>query len=330
MNILVTDRVLASRDAFDALDDILAWVGRGRHEWGSRSSAIFDSPWLAEPGRISPRNKLFLQKAFRATTARPSGSNLTVIVDVVTQWPNVLDPARAQDCLEAPLHVVVENAVSDRAFMEAIARAYGADTLLCALERGHCVFVHAGGKGDIPKFAAGVRQKRMPRTENQLGDVARIYCLADSDRLAPEHVPQSVTDLRDALGRFHIPVHVLHKRDTENYLPVDALPSSGKRGRVRQAFLRLEASQRDHYDMKIGFETEKGKTVVPKEQAALFRVLSRPADLDELRGGFGKKVGERYGQEECRRFLTKDGFEAVCQTKRGELRELLESLEALL
>jgi len=330
VNILVTERVLAAPEAFDALDDILQWVALGRHEWVSRSFAVLDSPWLSDAGRVTEKNKRVLQKILRATTASRASKSMTIVVDLTTTAPNVLSPDRAQDCMDAPLHLVVENAVSDREFLTAVARAYGADGLLHAIDRGYCVFVHAGGKGDLAKRALGLRDQRMPRTGNRLGDVARIFCVADSDRLAPAHEPQSVTDLLEDMSRTCIQAHILYKRDAENYLPVDVLPATGKRGRARLAFLRLKATQRDFYDMKLGFAVEKGSTVVPREQKELFRRVARPADIDELRGGFGKKVGERFGQEEYRKLLTEDAFEAVCVTRPGELRGLLDAIEALL
>jgi hypothetical protein len=332
MNVLVVDALFDQPEAFDALDEIVVWVELGRHEWVSRSVSVFESSWLAEPGRTTRRNTDMMKKIYRATTAPARRDRLTVIVQPVDSTPNALCPSRARDCLDAPLFIIVENEASDGAFLRAIAGAYGKTSILDAMERGFCVLDHAGGKGEVKKRVAACRSKPMPRTGKRLGDVARIFVLVDSDRLDPDKDPEELTEWIDDTAAENVGLHVLYKRDSENYLPVDVLPSDKKRSRVRQAFLRLPPRLRDVYDMKIGFKVEADRPVVPPEQQQHFSPsrLARPADLNELCGGFGKSVGKRYGDDKWKRHLTEEAFEAVCETKPNELRDLLEAIDALL
>lgn len=330
MNVLVADALFQRPEAFDALDEIVRWVELGKHEWVGRSPAVFGSAWLADPGRATPRNTDMMKKMYRATTAPANLHRLTVVVQAVDASPNALCPERARDCLEAPLFVIVENEISDGAFLRAIAVAYGKTSILDALDRGFCVLDHAGGKGEVKKRIAACRGKPNQRTGKRLGDLARMFVLVDSDRLVPASDPGELTPLIEVIAAANVRLHVLHKRDSENYLPVDVLPNGKKTRRVRQAFLRLRAELRDVYDMKKGFTWKDGRPEVPPEQQQLFSNLSRPADLKELCGGFGKEVGALFIKDEHKAHMTEEAFEAVCQTKPRELPELLEAIDALL
>ena len=118
---------------------------------------------------------------------------------------------------------------------------------------------------------------------------------------------------------------VLHKRESENYIPVDGLGEranvpahrvgSTRHAPLRRAFLNLMQEQRDHYDMKTGFKKgSHGEAVIPESQRELFGEVPQ-GQLSNLCGGFGDEIWRRFAERD----YNSDEFEAICTTCPGEL-----------
>ena len=134
----------------------------------------------------------------------------------------------------------MENEESDGAFLNAVLNAYGRVDIWFAIEKRWIELDHAGGYGEI--------EKRIERYNARNLGPPRLLVLADSDRLFPGHQSQTFTKVHEVCTRLSVPYVILAKRTIENYLPVGALQRSSHRA-CYQAFLKLDAIQRNHYNM---------------------------------------------------------------------------------
>jgi hypothetical protein len=237
----------------------------------------------------------------------------------------MLAPADAKRALGLPVYVVAENGESDKAFLDAMMRALGRTVLRRAFEKQWCEIISSGGCGEIEKRVIELLQKTKtgPR---------RIFVLSDSDRLRPDNPnrPNEKTDsmrIAERCDRIHgVKAVVLNKREMENYLPIEALEQvQSEKQRVLRAFRQLGQIQRDHYDMKNGFEQDKdGQPDVPSEQTDLFHDVDR-----NLCGGFGEKIWKLF-EESPNDIITKATIRATCSNDPDEIDRILDTLEGLI
>lgn len=325
---------LANPNAWPFLDIIVfKFFGCGRHRWDvNNPGAVRRSQWLAADTKNhwTRRNLEFLQKTVTRQAQEPPrhlAHTLRLTVSVAESPPDSLAPEEAERVLGLPVYVVVENAESDRAFLDAMIRAFGRTVLRGALDRGWCEIVGAGGSGEIKKRVKELldKVKKGPR---------RILVLKDSDRLLPEGPSEDrrVSKAGDEYRDIHdVSIAILRKREIENYLPDDAL------GRIHadklpalRAFRRLRPDQRDHYDMKYGFKRDPkhGDPILPPEQEELFRDVD-PRDLRALCGGFGENVWKLF-EESPTDVVNETTLRALCRDDPDEIARILDAIEKLL
>lgn len=332
-----TDVLQAPLD-WPILDRIVDQFAHGKHLWEITDFYVISgSPWLtSEDSRTTRQNLEALAKAFTAQAYQPAGQAAHSLRIVVTHQAEleaeeeaaVIPPEAARAALESPAYVVVENADSDGAFLKAIYNAFGREILATAVELGWLIHEHAGGSGNLKSTTERLLARNRPGPR-------RIMVLRDSDRMSPEESHSTtVTALRSWCEHNGVFCHVTHKRETENYVPLEGLaphqnvpPHAVPRvGRCYLAFLRLSPQQRDFYDMKFGFKKGPNNTIeIPPAQQELFRDVHQSV-LSNLRGGFGDDLWERNVGRKCSR----DEIVAVCATAQGELDEILNMIERLL
>ena len=244
MRVAFSALALASVEAWRTLDRILDLLGRGRHLWHIDDfTQVNSSAWLSEDSRTTRMNRELLKKAFTAQ-AYSNASLAHTLLLTVTPLPsqeNELTPEHTAAAMHSPVFLVLENAGSDAAFVRAVAWAYNRDNLLDGLEDGAIVVDNAGGFGGLRPAVERLLARQVP------GPV-RIAVLRDGDMLHPD-APHSqiVTDLVTWCTANSVHVHVLRKRETENYLPLEALgpppnvpaEHAARASRCYQAFLTL-------------------------------------------------------------------------------------------
>lgn len=287
----------------DDLDELLAseWM-RGKAAWDQQ--ARYAEKIFTDLIYAPPRTGLWLVVA---QPPAPAGSS--------TQ--RYCAPKEARTILEAPAYLVVENKVSDGAFLRAIARVYSRERVAQALERGWLEPASGGGGGEVKKEVI-----RLLGSPNPVASW-RIMAVLDSDRLIPGKLPDKVRKLQQELMGLGVAVWVLFKREIENYLPYSLLEP--RRHEVYVSFMQLTREQQDHYDMKKGFKKREQSVEAPAEQAQLFKQVS-DWHRSRLVGGFGDDIGDRFGDAS----LDRAELDAVCSTNPGELEQLLDALEAIL
>ncbi|WP_437993502.1 hypothetical protein [Sorangium sp. So ce145] len=324
MRVRFSQEVLEREDGatWRALARIVDAFAEGRHVWEiDDPDAIEASRWIAGDAgsREAKRSLEIMRKSYtEALYAPPSRRTHALLIVVGAD----LDPNQARECLEAPAHVIVENRESDGAFLKAMVRAFGRTDLEVAIERGWVDIVHAGGVGEL--------EKRVNERVSAVPGPCRVFVFCDSDRMHPAHNDTEAIKVLAACCAHHgVPGHVLHKRTIESYLPKGSLQHL-KRPDVFTAFFgALSDVQRDHYNMKDGFERPKtpgGDVAVRPEHRGLFGGLAQDV-LRRLCGGFGSDAWRLFLW--TRSEITAASVEERCTTNPGEIPRLLDIIEAL-
>ncbi len=332
MKVRFADDVLDMPDAWKELDMIVYdHFAKKRHEWDiPNPNVVQKSRWFVENAQShwTKTNRDILRKSVEKSIYRVSnGHSLRLTVSAVAVPPMTLQPADAKDVLDLPVHVVVENAESDRAFLDALIQAFSRTILRTSLNKGWCVVVSAGGCGEIVK-----RVKELVK-KVQIGP-RRILVFADSDRLIPDSFTTTPTKtapmrvLEECHKEYHVEVILLQKREIENYLPLEALEGCApEKKHVLKAFTKLNRAQRDHYDMKNGFSDKDGNFVILTEQEAFYESVDQSI-LRDLHTGFGDKVWKLF--EETDDIINKTTLCATCPDDPGEFERILDTIESLL
>jgi hypothetical protein len=329
MKVRFAEDILNDPPTWSHLDDIIHHFESGRHVWEIDDIDLLkDSDWLQKDwhGRAGRRNLETLEKCYAASSYRTHHSrmhSLTIVITRQRQAHTELTPEQAKHCLDKPAYVAVENAESDRTFLEAMMQAFGRQDLLTAAQEGWLEYLHLGGFGEIEKRIEQIRAKI------KAGPL-RVFVLADSDRHFPLEITQTiqkVTDYCDKVG--DIPYVILQKRAIENYLPLEALEHAlGTFNKRYQAFTHLTEEQRSYYDMKKGLGKDKntGQALVTNAQQSLFQNVPLSI-LNELCDGFGKKAWEYFKSPQ---FITKATVQAICTGDPDEIKNILEVIDSLL
>jgi hypothetical protein len=324
----------------DALDAPEAWryldiivfkfFRSNRHVWDvPNPAAVQRSRWLkSEPtGRWSSANRAFLEKSVTKQAHRPQKSlahALVLCVAMTSSLPLTLTPPDAEHVLSQPVHVVVENARSDGAFLEAAILAFDRVGLRAALTKQQWALVSAGGSGELEKRVEEVM--RRVRT-----GPPRVLVVKDGDRLTPGDSPVTrAMKVADEYRHVHeVPVVTLRKREMENYLPMEVLEARTPRKKrdVLRAFRKLTQAQRDHYDMKHGFMLKDGRVHVHEDQRGMFHDLD-DQDMRDLCGGFGERIWTLF--EGAADVITRTTLRASCPDDPDEIERILDTIESLL
>lgn len=339
MKVRFADDVLADPSAWRELTRIVDGFLEERHVWDIEDpAAIQDSPWLAgddlyTQGNLDALKKLSVRSFLYTPSAsakaddrahpRSNAHSLAIVVSWKAAPPETLAPDDARRALEKPVYVVVENGESDRAFLDAMIRAFARSDLRQAIDEGWVEIVSAGGGGEIPKRVRDLvaRAGKGPR---------RILILSDSDRMTPGEPTNTIEKIKACADEHEVDVAILHKREIENYLPVNAFQRvSRKHNSVYDAFCNLTQEQRDHYDMKNGFPKDQatGAPIIPTSQESLFGKL--PIRIRKaLCGGFGDKVWKRFQDAADR--IDAHAVRQTCGTAPDEIENILDAIERLI
>lgn len=235
--------------------------------------------------------------------------------------------------LRQPLSVLVEDVVSDGAFLRAVALGPWRERLFQMLAEGHLKLVHGGGTGSMRRQLE-VQLARAPLPP-------RTFVLCDSDVLDPDnqHLNGSAR-LAHFCTERGVHCHRLQRRSIENYLPLPALDLwvATKRAQVAvrllNAFRRLDPKQRYHFNMKKGLAGDRDRE--PEGGLALYADLRRsPFQWDSLQAGFGEDVAQLFVQHlettppGKRTFRLEESW-LVEDGQAAEVKQLLDQLLALL
>ena len=297
---------------------LLSLLAQGRH------TLVLDDPNVLE--ELMRFLDLHVGDAIRADY-----TELVEKFEVQTAWTGaatslIIEPGSFDDYLHdlaEPARVIVEDIVSDGAFLRGLCNPLRNQRVDAALRAGHLLVEHCGGQGRVKAVikAKAERYRRLPA----------MVCLIDSDRLTPSARTPS-HDLADAIkADSGIHVHVLEMREAENSVPNRCLAGSARR---REDYLRLNAlrelspEQRAFYDMKHGFpSTQDGSPCPSSEQQELYANVS-PSVMRTLCTGFGDNL--LASLERDAHALSDADFHSLGPGVLAELRRILQFLDDLI
>jgi hypothetical protein len=175
-----------------------------------------------------------------------------------------VDEARVADKLaHAPFSILVEDREADGVFLNILVEELGSTELRALWTRGQAVTPRAieidtaGGIGAMPQ-----RIDRAISDADTEGRPVRLFVFCDSDKRWPgDTFPHRQEELlRQTCADLSIPLHVLHKRNIENYIPDSVFEATRddprNTGNVDrfEALLRRSPVQRDHLPIKDGLK----------------------------------------------------------------------------
>ncbi|WP_049567240.1 hypothetical protein [Nocardiopsis sp. SBT366] len=327
MRVEISPELYEHEDVAFQLTSLLRLFARGKHEW-----VILSGHVALVVGYVERNDRAVLpitaELARKASVREAWNDSVT---DGDARFPltgvKVTKESLENDLadLERPAYVVVENEISDGAFLRAVCRVFGCTDIVRALDQGWAELVHSGGGGQIPQLVEA-RAGRFRRT-------VRVAVFMDSDRYRAEERTKS-HKLADEASEHGARVHVLRLREIENYVPVRVLESlgSGHQHTVQvEAFQRLDPEQRGFFDMKKGFGLGVGNTAKgphAKHQGLYDELPSEVRDV--LRKGFGPELVSKLGALADADALTVHDFGGEEGETTKELRALLGMLRRII
>ena len=268
------------------LDRILHRIEDEWHVWDtasqSNTDALFATSWILARGDQGQWVKGMLDESIDRDVWDSALHRRSVRVTTVPTAADELTPQNAVRLADEPLYILVENRVSDGAFVERIVKEL--DQSLHDLWNcdGEPIRVDSlGGKGQMPQEVTRRLRGKPYRP--------RLVAIVDSDRTAPNAAAsREALRLQDTCNQNNLPCWVLAKREAENYLPLvllSAQPSSRADHQQRvAAWERLTDDQKNFFDMKQGL-----RTASSGDDTRLFDGLSAD-DRAVLEDGFGSNL----------------------------------------
>lgn len=346
MRVQLSKEVLNDQKFFRALDDLLGVFESDQHILDMANEDDFENClWSEGSGRSEKRAREFLQKAYVSSSnkkkiKRDEPHQLLVVVVRVsseldigeeTQGVVSLSPQEARDYLKEPLRILVEDEISDGAFVTMLMQRFASTSARQLFKRKDCVcFEHGGGGGGVKKKLnrlAEAEPKRWP---------PRYMVMIDSDRLFPwkneSELPSGAQDILKICRKTKVQCHVLHHREIENYIPREVLKAYfWKKPHLGQhdALARMTPAQYAHFDLKNGFKAPQNQDPAYLEQYA---TLSAEERLN-LNDGFRQDLYKLFIDAKVAPLLSKERLsENAGQNHEGmcELEELAHTICRLL
>ncbi|RYY52785.1 MAG: hypothetical protein EOO09_20325, partial [Chitinophagaceae bacterium] len=240
------------------LDRILALLEEGQHQLyiDDELAQIKESNWVKNlSASHSSIITEILEKSVVSTASIPKKVRNQKGVISIDIDNNEYSLTNALKYLDEPLYIVVENLTSDGAFIRRLFEIYRqvGGELKTALERNFLEFYPAGGKNEIIKTIKQlIARKSQPYTP-------RVIVFLDSDKRFPgQEDDYQLINIREFCVQFGIGLHVLYKREIENYLPDVVLRNCllKEHDEILNEFCTMSPDQKDFYDLEKGFNNK--------------------------------------------------------------------------
>jgi hypothetical protein len=237
--------------------------------------------WLKERDPLI--QEMSMEALARSLSASSSASTrVEVRVEARDQshWEGRLPLLTAEDAallLGMPLHLVLEDRLTDKYFLLCVLPEPRRTELRRALARGWCRVEHGGGVDNMRRYVESLKREHAERL--------RTWLMFDSDAPVQGVPSQKSKLLQTDCEEQSLPHHQLQRRSIENYLPPEALwwwtsryrsHETTRRQRLVQEFEAMPATQRQHLDMKERFGSDIAELFEEKE----FRIDPRWLDKD--------------------------------------------------
>jgi hypothetical protein len=260
---------LFEQDAIDDLDllECFALAHNGRHILVYEKTLDTKTEhWISnQSSNLQEKLRQILSHSkIRASRMPDEAPKITIIAGGTSEWPNArLCLHDATRLLREPLHILLENAINDLAFLRRLAPTAHRNDLDRAISRGWAIVDNAGGIDGIKQIIEGLRQLE----DSSQGRFQRLrYWIMfdrDSDEADRSKPANKTKVLADKLAEqkpddpWTVSFYRLERRAIENYLPTQALQraTSGYERTACDALERLRLRKHNaacQYNMKSG------------------------------------------------------------------------------
>lgn len=328
MRVELHGEVFLNSKHLEEIHALLREFRNGRHEWLIRPQDIerLSAFFQEHAGTLAGTYSAFARKASVASHAWSGTSTPRPVVRV--SEATIRDDTHD---LQRPAYLAVEDGVSDRCFLLAMAHVFDGSDIVMAVEKGWLELVHGGGS-DRAKQNAEHKYDSFKRTP-------RVALLLDSDRCIPGQPSkhqQKAHQLRDR----GIHVHILELREIENYVPNRVLLAWSRPRAHREIANRIDAlkqltpEQRGYFDMKNGLPGNRGdRESIRQKHGDLYNNVP-DSTIELLRKGFSTDSAddlvERMRREAEMGKLSVADFEGLGDRVAAEMRELLAMLRKII
>jgi hypothetical protein len=174
--------------------------------------------------------------------------------------------------LGQPFSLVLENSYNDAFFFNALLGNFKkkGKQIVTAKANGWFVFGMGGGSTIPDMLQSKMDEFKGVAFTKDSKKYLRCFVLIDSDRHFPTDEIQH--RLVNFLEENEIPYHFLEKREMENYLPDEVFSEITDNRAFVDAYLKLEAIQKDYFDLEKGFDNNKFDRL-PIEVQSLFELV---------------------------------------------------------
>ena len=297
MNVILEAEIFRTDRVAEYHGDLLALFGdcvRGRHTIAIEPSGK-DAyrQWIDGESSVT-RNmcESVLQKSVKLRAQRPGAREIRIADVAIASWPDMRLPfSAALGILHRPLQLLLENGRNDANFLRVITRLAVEFDLAELFDSGVVEFQTKGGIDENRKWL---------ETNGQIQtDACRMWVMCDSDAKqawadasgpkVPERLGEGAKKLGAICKTHKIPIHILHRRAIDNYVPLTLLEQRSlqheKQVDVYKSFVGLTDEQRHHYNMKKGFLQDEKNPEYDQNVGNLYDGID-PVDRLRLERGF--------------------------------------------
>ncbi|MBF0611783.1 MAG: hypothetical protein G8345_12645 [Magnetococcales bacterium] len=226
------------------------------------------------------------------------------IHDGSTDWsliPPAVSRHEAKKWMDIPVTVCLEDNISDRDFLLAMATHEYRKTLKELWENKLLEFIHCGGISGIPNKCIFDWPEAMKK---------KIFAIFDHDGLHPDFPSAQSNKAENHCKNNNISYHRLKRRSIENYLPLPTLrdyATSHGNGHIYDSFDHIVKDEvYFFYNIPHGFIGDQNRIRQGESSHGLFDDLS-PQDRENLSKGFGDAIKKRFSSPIEEQSLLDDG-----------------------
>lgn len=247
----------------------------------------------------------------------------------------------AFEILNQTFFILLENGENDAYFIKALIKNFQkkGKKIEKHLNEGWLEFGMGGGS-TIPSVINAAKERFYRNKEKfpkESSYYLRFFVLIDSDKQYPnQHLKNEKQALINSLKYDNVPFHILQKREMENYMPDEVFREIQGNDDYIRAYLTLNATQKDYFDVENGFP-DKNFDNLPIEVQALYEDLDKtPSNIHIFRKQKleikDKNGRNRFKSEFPKLFLTENVNQGTLLARAGsnELQEILDKITELL
>jgi len=318
--------LFSNKDLFTKIDRCFFYFYERRYDFFLDNENILDSEWIKD---ARPENRDLLMEAFERTVQNSLTNDITISNQNSTQNKTYTFD-EALFILDNPVCIFLENAVNDGNFVLGLLNNFKSRGRKCLrfIEAGWLQLKNGGGKNDIINQIQNTlnlyQQRDLDNTE-----YLRAIVIVDSDKQNPTDVIESNNILTEFCNQNKIILHILEKREMENYLPIEILNDIDNINFDRvEALANLNEIQQDFYDLDAGFN---GKS--KNEIDDIFSNLTNE-EYNILKTGFSQEIKTKteVPQLFLSSRLTRELLNEKCrhQLNSNELLNIIDKIDSLL